>query len=106
MDVRPLLILLLFTCAVIGDHELPSTVGRKKVGCLVTRWHNVNGTVFIKNKKELFVKNFNYDGQGLGVYFNIGKIIMTNCKVMLMPITVSVVCLWGPYMCILSHSCL
>ena len=83
--------LLLSTYAAIGQRQQ-----RKKVGCLITRWHNVNGTVFIKSKKELFVKNFNYDGQGLGVYFNIGKITITDCKMNLIQtklFSVLVVCL-------------
>ena len=46
-----------------------------KVGCLVTRLHQVTGEVYaINNSSQLYIKDFTFDGQGLGVYFYIGKI--------------------------------
>ena len=45
-----------------------------KVGCLVTRLHKVSGEVYyINNSSQLYIKDFTFDGQGLGVYFYIGK---------------------------------
>ena len=50
-----------------------------KVGCLVTRLHKVSGEVYyINNSSQLYIKDFTFDGQGLGVYFYIGKIKRTN----------------------------
>lgn len=43
-----------------------------KVGCLVTRLHKVSGEVYyINNSSQLYIKDFTFDGQGLGVYFYI-----------------------------------
>jgi len=43
-----------------------------KVGCLVTRLHQVTGEVYaINNSSQLYIKDFTFDGQGLGVYFYI-----------------------------------
>ena len=45
-----------------------------KVGCLVTRLHQVTGEVYvINNSSQLYIRDFTFDGQGLGVYFYIGK---------------------------------
>ena len=51
-----------------------------KVGCLVKHFHKVTGEVYyIKDTNQLYIKDFNFDGKGFGVYFHIGKII-TNDK--------------------------
>jgi len=43
-----------------------------KVGCLVTRLHQVTGEVYvINNSSQLYIRDFTFDGQGLGVYFYI-----------------------------------
>merc|ERR1712223_1031153 len=42
-----------------------------KVGCLVTRLHQVTGEVYVINSSQLYIKDFTFDGQGLGVYFYI-----------------------------------
>jgi len=43
-----------------------------KVGCLVTRLHKVSGEVYtINNSSQLYIKDFTFDGLGLGVYFYI-----------------------------------
>ena len=44
-----------------------------KVGCFVTRLHEVKGTVWlIHNSTQLYVDDFRFDGEGPGVNFNIG----------------------------------
>ena len=66
--MRSLLLLILSSYVVVGLEAV-----EKQVGCLVTKWHNIKGKVFIKNSNQLFIENFNYDGQGRGVYFNFGR---------------------------------
>ena len=45
-----------------------------KVGCLTTRLHQVTGEVYvINNSSQLYIRDFTFDGQGLGVYFYIGR---------------------------------
>jgi len=72
------LTVLLFALA--GTEGFPNNELRKKrqtveevgtkVGCLVTRLHKVQGEVYyINNSSQLYIKDFTFDGQGLGVYF-------------------------------------
>jgi len=69
-------------CALSGTEGSPTNELRRKrqtveevgtkVGCLVTRLHQVTGEVYvINNSSQLYIKDFTFDGQGLGVYFYI-----------------------------------
>ena len=47
-----------------------------KVGCIVTRSYDVEGTVWvIHNSTQLYIENFNFDSKekNVGFNFNIGK---------------------------------
>jgi len=80
MTVAELLFSTVLFLAITGTNGFPNSELRKKrqtieevgtkVGCLVTRLHKVSGEVyFINNSSQLYIKDFTFDGQGLGVYF-------------------------------------
>jgi len=80
MIVAELLFSTVLFLAITGTNGFPNSELRKKrqtieevgtkVGCLVTRLHKVSGEVyFINNSSQLYIKDFTFDGQGLGVYF-------------------------------------
>jgi len=80
MTAAELLVSTVLFLAITGINGFPNSELRKKrqtieevgtkVGCLVTRLHKVSGEVyFINNSSQLYIKDFTFDGQGLGVYF-------------------------------------
>jgi len=80
MTAAELLVSTILFLAITGTNGFPNSELRKKrqtieevgtkVGCLVTRLHKVSGEVyFINNSSQLYIKDFTFDGQGLGVYF-------------------------------------
>jgi len=80
MTAAELLVSTVLFLAITGTNGFPNSELRKKrqtieevgtkVGCLVTRLHKVSGEVyFINNSSQLYIKDFTFDGQGLGVYF-------------------------------------